>query len=367
MPSLEEVLLNLDVAYVQALGARCLPLRHRQADCRRCVEVCPLGAITVEEGLRVDKELCEGCGLCVAVCPTEALILPGDAGLVLDVRKEAPGRRLLFSCQAEGEGDPTVLKVPCIGRLTPALILLALGSGAREVLLDEGRCEGCRFQAGRQLAHAAVERASRVMDMLEWPEIAAEPSSEDPSAVNRRGFFSGVGRKVGEIAARALIGDEESPEDASRSLLHVPAERRLLAAAVRKLRIIEGRADCEGSPYTPRTAVAGCDGCGVCGRFCPTGSLVVRDEPEWRLEFSVSGCVGCELCTDLCPKDALVNTTTVRRELLDGGRVTLVRSAKRTCTACGQNYHQAGDLCPACGSERDLETDLEQIAGPGRG
>lgn len=45
--------------------------------CGRCVEVCPVGAISVDEGrAAVDRSLCYGCNACVSICPGKALISP---------------------------------------------------------------------------------------------------------------------------------------------------------------------------------------------------------------------------------------------------------------------------------------------------
>lgn len=43
--------------------------------CGICREVCPAGAITVDEYARVETHLCTGCGLCVQECPKQALSL----------------------------------------------------------------------------------------------------------------------------------------------------------------------------------------------------------------------------------------------------------------------------------------------------
>ncbi|HEY43539.1 MAG TPA: 4Fe-4S binding protein [Anaerolineae bacterium] len=41
--------------------------------CGICVEVCPMDAMTLNEDLHVDEERCIGCGVCVYKCPTESL------------------------------------------------------------------------------------------------------------------------------------------------------------------------------------------------------------------------------------------------------------------------------------------------------
>lgn len=45
--------------------------------CGVCVEVCPQGAISLAEGTaQVDSSLCTGCQACVAACPTGAIKVP---------------------------------------------------------------------------------------------------------------------------------------------------------------------------------------------------------------------------------------------------------------------------------------------------
>jgi Na+-translocating ferredoxin:NAD+ oxidoreductase subunit B len=43
--------------------------------CGSCEEVCPFGALTLEDVIVVDEQRCTGCGVCVITCPTEALSL----------------------------------------------------------------------------------------------------------------------------------------------------------------------------------------------------------------------------------------------------------------------------------------------------
>lgn len=45
------------------------------AGCGICREICPVGAITVDEYARVETRTCMGCGRCVQECPEQALCL----------------------------------------------------------------------------------------------------------------------------------------------------------------------------------------------------------------------------------------------------------------------------------------------------
>ncbi|MDR3151694.1 MAG: 4Fe-4S binding protein [Holosporaceae bacterium] len=42
--------------------------------CRSCTEVCPVGAVTIKDGVAViDDSLCLNCGCCAAACPVKAI------------------------------------------------------------------------------------------------------------------------------------------------------------------------------------------------------------------------------------------------------------------------------------------------------
>ncbi|MCK5706826.1 MAG: 4Fe-4S binding protein [Candidatus Aureabacteria bacterium] len=43
--------------------------------CGACVGVCPVEAITIENGKAVINDLCIDCGACVGACPVEAISL----------------------------------------------------------------------------------------------------------------------------------------------------------------------------------------------------------------------------------------------------------------------------------------------------
>ncbi|HIJ54405.1 MAG TPA: 4Fe-4S binding protein [Planctomycetes bacterium] len=50
-------------------------LAEKCTGCGICADVCPAGAIEVNEQAIVNAEACTGCAACVSECPNEAIIL----------------------------------------------------------------------------------------------------------------------------------------------------------------------------------------------------------------------------------------------------------------------------------------------------
>ena len=54
-------------------SSRCLAVTQSRAACSRCHDACPHQAITIRREVEIDQVDCSGCGLCVQVCPSQAL------------------------------------------------------------------------------------------------------------------------------------------------------------------------------------------------------------------------------------------------------------------------------------------------------
>ncbi len=82
--------------------------------CGRCVEACPIEAITLsdKEGVRIDREACTSCGECVDACPNQALELAGSymtvEELFREVDKDSPFYRRSNGGVTVGGGEPTM-------------------------------------------------------------------------------------------------------------------------------------------------------------------------------------------------------------------------------------------------------------------
>jgi len=96
---------------------KALEILHSEVNCKqcgRCVQVCPVHAITLTEGegLKIDRELCTVCGDCVEACTNQALELLGKwmtvDELFREVDKDSPFYRRSNGGVTVGGGEPTM-------------------------------------------------------------------------------------------------------------------------------------------------------------------------------------------------------------------------------------------------------------------
>jgi pyruvate formate lyase activating enzyme len=82
--------------------------------CRKCMEVCPTGAIDVssKDEIITDRRNCDNCGKCVEVCPTGARIMAGEQVTVDEVIARIEKDTLFYSNSGGGitlsGGEPTM-------------------------------------------------------------------------------------------------------------------------------------------------------------------------------------------------------------------------------------------------------------------
>lgn len=85
--------------------------RTRCTGCGTCVEVCPNGALEIQDGFaRLIAERCTGCGACVEACPQEAIALLAETVPAATSRELAVAKP--SGQPAGGAQDVTFVRVP---------------------------------------------------------------------------------------------------------------------------------------------------------------------------------------------------------------------------------------------------------------
>jgi ferredoxin len=335
--------------YITFTEELCAHSRSRIVGCRRCLDLCPTGAIApAGDHVAIDPNVCAGCGQCAAACPTgaAAYALPpadtlvrrlrtllsvyracgGGAPVVL-VHDEEHGGALIDALARDGDGLPANVLPLAVNEVTQVgLEAIAAGFAygatairfllrarprhdvtglAKTIALAEPILTGLGFGPGR-VATIDTDDPDALGAALQ--AIAPEPGVQSPSAF----VATGGKRDVLRLALRELQRAAPAPADV------VPLP--------------------EGAPFgAVEIDVAGCTLCLSCVAACPTGAL--SDNPERpMLRFTEDACVQCGLCKATCPEKVI----TLRPQLDFRAATAAARLVKEEepfhCIRCGKPF-----------------------------
>ena len=336
--------------------ARCFHGRSRARDCRRCVEVCPAGAVrSVDGAISIDHYLCQGCGGCALVCPAEAITmtqLSRDEMLVrlqslLQARREdaqsppalviSDGRTSEHTLSGRNEMDDVntvILEVDHIAFVGADMLLAALAFGAENILV------ACGPETPRSITTAVereVDTASAIVRGLGMPE----------------GTIKFVAASSQNIAIGGALGMPFHPKPQPGRVPLKPAtfpsghDRRALIRLAS--RCLYDRSEVSGprlnlphgSPFGAVTAAGDCTLCMACTGACPSGALSTNgDLPQ--LVFRESLCHQCGICEEICPEKALRLEPGLSCDLVAvEGPVVLRQAEPFRCVECGVPFATA--------------------------
>jgi ferredoxin len=284
-------------------ASRCLRMRYSESGCRRCVEICPHGAVALDGGLAISRELCRGCLLCTGVCPVGALEQNSDFSACLTQLSRAP--EPVLGCIRTGERANGTMA--CLGGLSEEHLLALCHTLSGTLALNLSLCCDCpnNTMIPRLRQRLALLSASGLPEggcLIVIAETAQQIHFLDES-VDRRGFFKSFRNSLFKSAAVMLSPANEAERRSDYAVKRLPARRELLNRTVARLPVeagiqIRGR-------YDRHIAISdSCTVCQGCVAICPTGALLT-DFPDERPRFDTERCTGCGLCVEFCLDDAL--------------------------------------------------------------
>jgi coenzyme F420-reducing hydrogenase delta subunit len=224
--------------------------------CGICVAVCPFEAISKDEEqnkIILNVEECRVCGLCVSACPLSAidLVYYDVESLTKKVQEEMAekgAKTLVLTCRGsnpvtfdieeklkdENLEKYVSLRLPCVGRVPPEFYLKNLASGTEKMLILQCEEDFCRFKKGSQIG---INRLELLKDTVR--ELGYDPNN----------------LIIKKDSLKAVYDTEK------------------------------------------------CVGCGKCVFVCPYDAIVWKDmsTPEIKTE----DCVGCGACALVCPHQAI--------------------------------------------------------------
>jgi ferredoxin len=328
----------------------CLAERFAHVGCRRCVEICPVGAITIDgAGWHLD-EACLGCGRCVAECPTDALVRPQEPHLVADAGAFGP---LVVDCSRVPVAalPADAIRVPCTGGLRPSdWLTLREAAGDRPIrVMDRGWCASC--PAGGT-AHPAADALARARDLCPRgaPELVAKPLPERRAVAPRPRPTVGPALSRRALFARLQPSPPAPVVDPPRAHKLEPAER------LRQHAHLTAAGQRPPAGFFPSVRISErCQNHQVCAGVCPTGALAAVEGDELLgIAFDPLRCIACGQCEALCPEQA------IRLDPAgDGVAGRLSTHPAHRCRDCGRTFAGSGGegRCPPCRRSHDLAAD----------
>ncbi|MBI4741374.1 MAG: 4Fe-4S dicluster domain-containing protein [Betaproteobacteria bacterium] len=371
-------------APVQVDSTLCSRYRSTKSPCAACAVVCPVpGAVRLAEEGAVIGNACLGCGACVSACPNGALrLLPdGDARFSARIRERVqPSAVFRMACvRADGEAE---LLVPCLSRLTEALVMEPLRGGASRVELRSPDCSACglakaapQWRKVVEFTQALCATAGLAVDRVAGVRTSVGKARESQPAAGaanpRRAMFRAVAERweAIDVAQATSTATPPAPPEAFRQIVQRHAENPKRIALLEVLSTLPGAQPrshvlpnvlpVAAIPVAQLEADSRCVGCNVCETLCPVSALAHREEAgNYVLELDAARCTGCRICEAVCYYQAIhVRATVDLAVLFDHSRIALVAAPKRTCRTCGESFlGESADRCPSCrqsGDRRD--------------
>lgn len=156
--------------------------------CGVCVAVCPFEAISKDEEqnkIILDVEKCRVCGLCVSACPLSAIDLvyydvDSLTKKAQDELNKKGAKTLVLSCRGsnpvtidieENFKDENIdnyasLRLPCVGRIPPEFYMNNLAAGTEKILVLQCEEDFCRFKKGSKVGLNRFELLKETVDVL---------------------------------------------------------------------------------------------------------------------------------------------------------------------------------------------------------
>ena len=323
---------------------RCLRGASGRADvCSRCLDVCPVNAITIHNQSVLVGEDCRKCGLCAAVCPTETF----------STRRHTP--RQLYDRIARAASAYEQCYVTCTRALKRLpkdneIVLACVGAISRDlwfslmadydnisVYLPLGICDRCRTTTGEQAYTDAIAEAEEWADAALGLEVdQAALTHELTRAYKRSQFVSGAIHSAKRLVSRtnpALAGAQAVAKKISDHTKRLDQLQRDLEAAVggrtstsRQRLLTQGRKlmmgalqHAEDLADNVRLEVPVCDSalctmCGDCAQACTTRALEL--DRAGHVTVRSAYCVSCGACAKVCGEGALAMEPMDVRELI---------------------------------------------------
>jgi ferredoxin len=317
----------------------------RVRGCRKCIEVCPAGAISSgKSAIEINHHLCHGCFICATACPTAAITESSTAtrDRVQDVAADLRHHRAGYAaspCVLFHDRDMDGAELAClqsaplpivnvrleeIGSIGMDIWLVLLACGASHVLLRSKAATP--FSVLRELELQRSQAATILAGMGYEPQRLQVI----------------VGKDRARHLSHVLKTLKPEPEIPPISFADLPGKRAVIRRAVQHLyEHAESPLPMvdlpEGGPFgAVEVDPIRCTLCMACAGICPVSAISGGDAGH-QLRFFESECVQCGLCRQACPEQAIRLVPRMRYQVQADG-LLLHQEEPFHCVCCGAPF-----------------------------
>ncbi len=335
--------------YITFTAELCAHSRSQIVGCRRCLDLCPTGAIAPNgDHVAIDAAICAGCGQCAAACPTgaAAYALPPADALMRKLRTlllgyaEAGGTQpvvlfhdgehggeMIDALARHGDGLPAnvlpveINEITQVGLENVAASFAYGATAVRFLLRGKPRHDTSGLQK-------TIALAAPILAGLGFTgERVAAIETDDPFGLGE--MLSAIARLAGAVKPANF-----APQGGKREVMRL-ALRQLHGVAPVPVDVVPLPV---GAPFGKIDVnVEGCTLCLSCVSACPTGAL--SDDPERpTLRFAEDACVQCGLCKATCPEKVITLTPQIDFRAATATARVLKQEEPFLCISCGEPF-----------------------------
>lgn len=289
---------------IKLFSERCLRRRLSRFSCTLCIDNCPSQALELVKGqVHFDQFQCTACGRCVSVCPSETFEST-TANIYREIKNKKTDN-VLFSCYGHQTGTPEEITLPCLGIISPEVILYLASSKYTSVSLNTEGCSKCgNSKAAHSLLKSIELLRTDFSDFINTTiKVSNRPgtNTEVPS-VRRRSFLQTIGKEISELVSSQISAKKAPESTAQTAIKKLSAKRKLLNESP-----LFKDAHVRDKLCPQMVLTEACTLCPLCTGMCPTGALkrVRSNNAGKTLSFTPLLCSECGLCEDFCPRKAI--------------------------------------------------------------
>ena len=309
----------------------CLACKSDKSSCRKCIDVCPVNAIQIEDGGIDIADSCRKCGLCVAVCPTEAFNSPKikPKELYDKIAGAAAAHETAYvACTRALRRPPrdNEVVVACVGDVPAETWFSVMVDYPNvSVYLPLDICTKCRNAQGEELLGDAIATAEEWSGRSMGLEVDRKAlKCNKRREYERKEFMDNIVKSTGltvsklnpATAALMSVTQKLKAHNERISKLNRTLEQAVGVTNQKRRRVLTQRRQLMLSALqqhpkrakaithkTPECDFERCVECGECVSACPMHACDLNGAGRFVVE--PTHCIGCGLCAEVCDTHAL--------------------------------------------------------------